>query len=494
MTSLFSSTEFWAGAFLLCAFQVGKFSELNQLDDDLKNRSAIVPNLRASDFLGHTPYLGTLALFLLATFIGYTLMCLASPSLIEGWMRVVGTADAQAITKGIAGNSYPLWIAAAFMGLAHQAIPGFSNVANVQRDIFHDLVGIPRDVIVASSAFSTQILAQASDKALLGPRVAELCSDRWRVKMERYADTRFFRDELERLNLDGDALDDVLAGSYRELRTRLEQLVYVACIATVRRRGGRALAELAGDLGVAVPTRRRQSVRDLMGPALGCAVALTVLLFLIPMFDQLVARLLPVPLTFWPTGDNALADCAVYLGSQVLPVLFAVAILAIFALARSDRSRKGPGETSLFENAGTYFAIIFVVVLCDYLQILWDYGSRNFEPGGSPVDFFIRWLPYNLLHSLIALAICMFIHWRFCRSAPDSGSPGIEQAFGAMGIAVVASAFYAMARLKYQFGKPEALDFLLMIVILNAAAAAIAFVAYRSVWRRRWRNPDPGAE
>ena len=36
------------------------------------------------------------------------------------------------------------------------------------------------------------------------------------------------------------------------------------------------------------------------------------------------------------------------------------------------------------------------------------------------------------------------------------------------------------------------IPFVLVIVILNAAAAAIAFVAYRSVWRRHWRKVHRG--
>ena len=47
------------------------------------------------------------------------------------------------------------------------------------------------------------------------------------------------------------------------------------------------------------------------------------------------------------------------------------------------------------------------------------------------------------------------------------------------------SAFYAAARLKYGFLPPRTADFVLLVVILTAMAAAIAFVGCQSVWRRR---------
>ena len=54
-----------------------------------------------------------------------------------------------------------------------------------------------------------------------------------------------------------------------------------------------------------------------------------------------------------------------------------------------------------------------------------------------------------------------------------------------VGVAVVTSAFYAAARLKYGFDPPRTADFVLLVVILNATTAAIAFVGCQLVWRRR---------
>ena len=96
-------------------------------------------------------------------------------------MRIVGQQTEAAEIDNIAQSSaYPLWIAAAFMGLAHQTIPGLARISNVQRDMFHDLVGIPRALVETSARFSTQILAQSLDKGARGERLALMCSDRRR--------------------------------------------------------------------------------------------------------------------------------------------------------------------------------------------------------------------------------------------------------------------------------------------------------------------------
>src|SRR5690242_5335519 len=133
MSSLLGSAQFWFGALLLCAFQFAKFNEIKPLAADLKGWSA-VPDLHARDFVGLLPYRITLALFVLVTLAGYVVLCLASPSLIGGWMRIVGQeSQAAEIEKITQSSAYPLWLAAAFMGLAHQTIPGLARFSNVQR-------------------------------------------------------------------------------------------------------------------------------------------------------------------------------------------------------------------------------------------------------------------------------------------------------------------------------------------------------------------------
>ena len=157
------------------------------------------------------------------------------------------------------------------MGLAHQAIPGLKNVANIQRKFFHALIGVPRYVLDTSACFSRQMLVQsANNRKALAQRLAELCGDKWQVTIEPFADTCFFQSELKRLKLDsGDNLREALAASPRELRTWLQQVVYVACIATMRKSGPHGLAELADALRVDRRAKVPGRCADLMLPALG---------------------------------------------------------------------------------------------------------------------------------------------------------------------------------------------------------------------------------
>ncbi|MBY3517033.1 hypothetical protein HFN76_33395 [Rhizobium laguerreae] len=95
MSDLFASVQFWLGAAFLMCFQIGKYGELNEQDEDLKPWFGAVPNLRARHFLGGLQnYIATLLLFLVATFAGYVVACLISPSIISGWQRVTASPTA----------------------------------------------------------------------------------------------------------------------------------------------------------------------------------------------------------------------------------------------------------------------------------------------------------------------------------------------------------------------------------------------------------------
>jgi hypothetical protein len=486
--ALFGSYEFLFGALMLCAFQVHKFSEV---DDDLGDEVAL-PNLRASDFLSHVSYAGVLTLFVAVTLVGYAVLCWVAPAMI-GWIQVTaGTGETAAIDK-IAPSSYPLWIAAAFMGLAHQAIPGLKNVANIQRRFFHALIGVPRYVLDTSSCFSRQILVQAANnRKALAQRLAELCDDRGQVTIEPFADTYFFQAELKRLRLDsGDNLREALGASSRELRTSLQQAVYIACIATMRKSGPHGLAALADALRVEQKGESRP-LADLMVPALGSAAVLAVLLFLVPMVDVQIAALVGAPADqmFWPHEaglqpgqDGPIMQSLVYLLGQVVPMLIAAAILASSPLRPTGA--KPRADSLLVENAGTYFAIGAVVFAYCCALTLWDYGRHSFYDFNGLLPFLQAKAPYFLLQSMIAVAVCIVIQGRSAENLTASRDRRVLDGLGVVLVAVVTSAFYAVARLKYDFLPPRTFDFVLLVVILNAVAAAIAFVGCQSVWRRR---------
>lgn len=488
MDILFGSYEFLFGALMLCAFQVHKFGEV---DDDLGEEVAL-PNLKASDFLSHVSYAAVLTLFVAVTLVGYAVLCWVAPAMV-GWIQVTaGTGEAAAIDK-IASSSYPLWIAAAFMGLAHQAIPGLKNVANIQRKFFHALIGVPRYVLDTSSCFSRQILVQAANsRKAMAQRLAELCGDKWQDRIEPFADTWFFQAELKRLKLDsGDNLREALGASPRELRTWLQQVVYIACIATMRKSGPYGLAELADELRVEQKGESRP-LADLMLPALGSTAVLVVLLFLVPMVGDQVGWLIgaPVEQMFWPHDeglkpgdDGPIMQSLLYLLGQVVPLLIAAAILASSPLRRTEARPRT--DSLLVENAGTYFAIGAVVFAYCCALTLWDYGRHSFYHFHGLVPFLQAQAPYFLLQSTIAVAVCIVIQGRSAENLLASRDRRVLDGLLAVAVAVVTSAFYAAARLKYGFLPPRTIDFVLLVVILNAVAAAIAFVGCQSVWRRR---------
>lgn len=412
------------------------------------------------------------------TLAGYIVLCLASPSLIGGWMRIVGQqSEAAEIDRIAQSSAYPLWIAAAFMGLAHQTIPGLARISNVQRDMFHDLVGIPRALVETSTRFSTPILAQSPDKRSRGERLALMCSDRWRADIEEIADIGFFEARLKRLELDGnDDLKDARDGSVRELRAAIEQVVCVACIATVRKSGAEALAELAGHLGVERPRTQPSLWHDLLASAPGCFTALVVLLFLLPMVRPVAARLMGGEAVFWPSGDGALSSSAIYLVGLVVPVLIAATILASWTAGKAGR---GPG------SAGALIVVGLFVVGYDLGQTLWDYGFNNVKLDIGTGQFIGHMVPFIALHALVVMAICGFIRWRIARPGSGTVTRRTLDVLETVLVAAIVSAFYGWARIDYQWGKPQPFDLVLLTVLLNGAAAVMAFVTYRSIWQRR---------
>ena len=484
MTSLLGSGQFWFGALLLCAFQFAKFNEIKPFESGLKGWSA-VPDLHARDFVGLLPYRVTLVLFVLVTLAGYVVLCLASPSLIGGWMRIVGQqTEAAEIDKIAQSSAYPLWIAAAFMGLAHQTIPGLARISNVQRDMFHDLVGIPRALVETSARFSTQILAQSLDKGARGDRLALMCSDRWRADIEEIADVGFFEAQLKRLKLDDeDDIRDARGGSVRELRASIEQVVCVACIAAVRKGGTEALADLADHLGVDKPREQPGLWHDLLAPALACFTALVVLLFLLPMATPLAARMMGGEAVFWPSGNEALSASAVYLVGLVLPVLMAAAILVSWTRGKPNAAGREPDDAP--GTAGALLVVGLFVVVYDLGQTLWDYGFNNVALDQGTGQFIGHMVPFIALHALVVMAICGFTQWRVAQPGPATPSRQTLDLLETVLVAAVVSAFYGWARINYQWATPQPFDLVPLTVLLNGAAAAMVFVAYRSIWRRR---------
>jgi hypothetical protein len=471
MFALFNSTEFWFGLVVLSAYQCGKFRELNLVDPSVTERSSVIPNLRASDFAGKNAYVSSLIVFLLATFVGYTLLCAASPTVLRGWFEVtkspVNTADF--VNK----VPYPLYIAAAFMGLTQSAIPGFAALGDFQKNFFHFWIGVPRKVIDTAATFSEEIIAKTEDnKEQLYMVIRQLLSARWKAKIDKYADLVFYEYQIRRMKLDEtDVLDDIKSGSTRELQHIIEQLVYAAAIAAVRETGGKALDELAADLDVPIPGPR-YPYRNLALSALVFIVCLTLLWFAVPMSKPIVESTIgSASAIYWPAD---LATSGQYLLAHSIPIFCAIGLMLM--MKSNSRSQKFERYPELI------ISVIVLVVVYDYLQALFDYGYFSKVSDGDVLSFFVRRLPFNI-HSLISCFICVII----LMFLENSGKPGIlnSKLFAWLALVlstILVSSFYAFARLKFQFNGFSP-DFMICVVTMNVIVASISFVAVEAYAR-----------
>jgi hypothetical protein len=501
MPDLLVTAEFWFGAAMLGAYQFAKFSELSSLDPELAARNAAIPNLRAIDFAGRLTYCAALAAFLAATFIAYFVLCNVSPTILIGWAHVSGATPGDELEKFAGSVNYPLYIAAAFIGLTQPGIPWLASVGNVQRNFFHAWMGVPRRVMSASSSFYNQILTRSPARNQMAREVQALIGDEWVSRLDAYADSDFYRAQLARLKLDDEAeVKELLRGSRRELKNLIRQLVDIATLATVREGGAASIRRLADDLRVSLPWTPGWSQAFFSGGVL-FLIGMTVLWNLIPMLDG-AAQALSAGSTFdfWPSD---LKFSGQYLVSQALPIFLATGLtlgiwLGVFQ-RQEGRSGTTPGPiaeiTAHFHRyAGLLAAIVIGVVLFDVLQAFFDYG---FYRNGQRTGFwaFIQAnLPFYLLHSFISLVVSFWV-LLYMDENDEHVRCGTRNVLLLLipGVAA-ASFFYAAARVQYQFGPfgPNGLDLAVLLAAINMAAAGLAF-ASATLCKRQTRAPGASA-
>ncbi|MCO6186422.1 hypothetical protein [Rhizobium sp. L1K21] len=489
---LFTSFEFWAGAVLLATFQVGKFGELNALDENLSGASLPVPNLGTKDFMGRNAYWLVLLIFVIVTFVGYLVLCIASPSVISGWLKVTtGVTEAEKITQAIESTPYSLFIAAAFMGLAHQAIPGVSNVANILRNWFHELFGVPRIVIATISYFDAQIVAQANTQNRLVTCFKKLSASEWVPQIEPYADVAFFRQQAARLNLDrAETREEIVqSGSVRELSKYIEQLVYISAIASVRKSGGAGLKRLAKDLGVDMPKvgTFKVPLGDIMFGLLTAVGGIVFLWLVIPILEPALRTALNrEALIFWPNGDLALQYSGIYVFSNVVPVLMSLVLMLSLSRIHANKGDDIALRDLLIGNAGIFTLILFGVILFDYCQALLDYGLNQAAGNEGLWHFFSYWFPFNALHAFISVVICLAImtHIVKKRAAVQSEMALTKGLFRLVVMTLPTAAFYALVRMFFVQKDMQAFDYLILVILLNVYAALLAFAIARSIERR----------
>ncbi len=482
MSGLVSSFQFWVGALLLMCFQMGKYGELNDQDDDLKPWYGAVPNLRVRHFLGFQKYLATLLLFLAVTFFGYVVACLISPSIITGWLRVTTeSTTADKMNAYIDSVPYPLFIAAAFMGLTNQSIPGFAKIANLQRDIFHELVGVPRIVATTATDISVQLWAKLSNDTQRLKEIERWASPAWENSIRDTADLSFYDAELKRRS---NSFANLQSKSSSEAMALFREMVYVMAIAAVRKNGGAALRTLASRLGVELPTKPNP-FRAFILAGLISVIVLSMLCFAVPMLAPIVDALNgSEPLKFWPDGNEALRTASIYVIAQCFPVLLA-SIILFLALQPGVTSAGATVRALVEKHAGKLLMIMLFVVAFDYAQLISDYGIYNPALTSSPLKIFGGWLPYNIVHSIISVAICVVLLHYLAHG--EAKTPGVSTAyiFAMIAVALSTASFYAIIRLRFDLRVPLALDYILIIGLLNVVAAMIALFVSQTLYYGR---------
>ena len=484
MFEILSSADFWFGAAVIGAYQFAKFREISIADPDLAARQAHIPNLQARDFAGRPTFFLALGAFLAAIFVTYFVLCSVSPAILEGLAKMSGATESSDLDQFVDSVHYPLYIAAAFIGFTQPGIPFLSNIGNVQRDLFHTWIGVPRRVMTTSTFFANQLLARSADSNALGKQIRPLVSDGWLERIDDYADTDFYRAQLARLKLDDEAeIEEALKGSQRELKSLTRQLVDIAAVACVREGGMGSLSRLADDLGVATEDDPDLAKAFLAGGIL-FLIGMTLLWNVIPLFDGVAARFLGAEeFDLWPHNLNFSGQ---YLISQAGPIFFAstaatAAWLSAFRRSRSHggRIQSPPSLVAHFSRyAGLFAWIVIGIVVFDLFQAFFDYG---FYKKGAASGFWIfipANLPFYLLHSFISLFVCFVILLHLDEEAEQQSWRALSMlAFLALGAGIF-SVLYTAARIQFSFEKEfgaYGLDMAVLIAAINISAAMLAF-------------------
>jgi uncharacterized membrane protein YidH (DUF202 family) len=492
------SPEFWFGAAVLCAYQFAKFSELSLPDPDFAARSALIPNLRAIDFAGRPTYFAALAAFLAVTLLTYFVLCRISPTILFGWAQVSGASPSEDLRTFVDSVNYPLYIAAAYIGFTQPGIPLLSNVGNVQRNVFHALMGVPTRVMSASSFFTNQIFTRSPDTKQLAKELQALISDPWVQRIDAYADAEFYRAHLARLKLDDEA--ELLKGTRRELKILTRQIVDGASLATVRESGVASLERLAGDLHVSMIPNPGWPKAFLAGGTL-FFVGMTFLWNLIPAFDGLAARFLSAGAKhdFWP---NNLEFSGQYLISQAGPVFLATGLahatwVSAFGraqMAALDTPKPAGGIAAHFSRyAGLFAFTVIGIVLFDIFQAFFHYGAYGLGKTTEFVALVQLSLPFYLLHSFISLFVC-FVLLRYMDDGMGQMRWRTTSTISLLvaGVAL-ASLFYAAAQVQHKFNVPfgpNGADLAVLMVVINVSAALMAFVCAALCKRQAETSPN----
>jgi hypothetical protein len=197
MWTTLQDQAFLLGAALIMLVHATKFGELNLGNPVTGRYLALLPGAKVRDFVGPYAYHIALFAFLVVSFVSYYLCCQISPNILNGAAKLLSIADADKTFQDI---SYPLYIAALFIGLTQPVVPLFSRFGELQRNFFHDQIEVPGRLIKLAERLTSAIEARAGgDKRHLAKEARRLVNGEVLATVQTYGDVAFYKLQLERL-------------------------------------------------------------------------------------------------------------------------------------------------------------------------------------------------------------------------------------------------------------------------------------------------------
>jgi len=214
--------SFLVGAALILIYQAARFGEIYAGDPVTSRYVSLLPGTGVRDFAGPHAYHWALAAFLVASLVVYSALCLISPNVLTGAVKLLtNNADADQISEGV---PLPLYIAALFMGLTQPIIPGLSQFQTAQLNFFHDRIEVPRRIIDISGSLTVAIEARAGeDRQQLVAEVRKLVGNDFLTSLQPHGDLAFYKLQLEKMEVDNGSLEATNQGQLREGAPRLDR-------------------------------------------------------------------------------------------------------------------------------------------------------------------------------------------------------------------------------------------------------------------------------
>ena len=478
IAALLTAPAFWFGALIFLLSQWGKFSEFST---DIKVAGYSARNgliqIRPRDMSSGGIYGLSIVAFLFLSFIAYTLFCLVPPGVVLGWLTVSGSKSS--FPQIDLGSNFPLVVAAALVGLT-QPVPGFDRLANLQKDIFHQWIGLPQRIVSVALSFAAEMTASDRKDSDIKARLKELLSEDFITKIDEFADIVYYRDYLRTADLENpQKIEAILAEKQRREQTFLiRELVLVAAIATARASGGGALGELAKVIGVQMPESRFQS--SYVGPALFLmllvGLALWALISLGPFGTASLFLMGVRESQVWPATPYTSAQ---YLLATFVPISFAG--LIVIASLDAERVRSPvvePFHAIIGRNHFILLGIFVGIFVYDYLQAVLDRAVQGTYGGDNVLEFVGERIFLFSSHALVAttgalIMICYIARGGLNRPSETGG--WFALLLGATGTLALINAYI---RIQYQYPNLGVThDFAVLLIVLTMAGAASSFFA-----------------